>query len=454
MDNAFENMQSSVGHIAWPPLAGGDAASILALAQQLLVTERLGTAEIEAGQYKQLAALVGYTGKYSGYIAGILEETGLKPEAMVEKTNLQKFPVMSRRLMLTAKDHINCSQLPAEHGPFHETSTSGSTGEPVYITRTGLTSRFWLANTLRDHIWHKRNFLGKLAIIRGNLAPGVNPDQPNWGSPAGLFFKTGTSHILPINTDIAEQVKWLQKTNPDYLITYPNNLSALLDYFEAHNITIPALKQIRCLGETLSPELRQRLKIPISDLYSSQEFGNIAIQCPESSHYHIMAENLIVEVLDKNNQPCQIGETGRVVITDLSNFATPLLRYDIGDYATLGGNCKCGRNLPVLERIIGRERNMIIIGNTRAWPLLRDAQFHKIAPVLQYQVIQKTLNDIEMRLVTAGPLSIEEEENLTRALNQTLKHDFKVQFVYHQGSLPRNPSGKLEDFISEVKYEG
>jgi phenylacetate-coenzyme A ligase PaaK-like adenylate-forming protein len=62
-----------------------------------------------------------------------------------------------------------------------------------------------------------------------------------------------------------------------------------------------------------------------------------------------------VEVLDEEGRPCAPGETGRVVATSLNNFAMPLIRYETGDTAEVGAPCPCGRGLPVLTRIMGRD---------------------------------------------------------------------------------------------------
>ena len=448
--NPWEALRSDVGGVAWPPLANGAAAAVLALTQQLEAIERLPAAEIAAGQHRQLAALAGYAAVHSPYVGDILQTAGLEPAALADPAQLRKLPILSRRTLLTRKTAIDCRSVPPDHAPCTETGTSGSTGEPVYVTRTQITARFWLAHTMRDHVWHRRDFSGTLAVIRGNLAPGVASDQPDWGMPASLFFNTGRLSLLPINLDVAEQARRLRVVDPAYLLTYPNNLAALLDRFEADGGMPPNLRQVRTIGETVSPALRARCPVPITDVYSSQEVGIIGVQCPDAAGYHVMAESLIVEVVDAAGAPCAPGEIGRVLITDLTNLATPLLRYDIGDFAEAGTPCACGRGLPTVRRIIGRERNMLAIGDSRGWPLLRDALFHKAAPVLQYQVIQKTLDHIEMRLVCSRPPTAREEAALRATLVASLGHPFMVDFVYFADHLPRSASGKREDFISEV----
>ena len=109
--------------------------------------------------------------------------------------------------------------------------------------------------------------------------------------------------------------------------------------------------------------------------------------------------------------PAASAMTGRVIVTDLLNFATPLVRYDIRDYAEVGGACPCGRGLPTLKRILGRERNLVIKPDgTRNWPLVGFHQFRDIAPIQQYQFIQHDLETIEVRLVSEAPLSKAQEE--------------------------------------------
>jgi phenylacetate-CoA ligase len=163
----------------------------------------------------------------------------------------------------------------------------------------------------------------------------------------------------------------------------------------------------------------------------------------------------LVEVLDDEGQPCKPGEVGRVIVSSLNNFAMPLIRYDIGDYAEVGQPCACGRGLPVLKRILGRQRNMFTLpsGETR-WPMIdaRDiaAVFDEVPPITKFQLIQKSIDELEARLVTVRPLSELEEETLRGYVQQGLGHAFRVLFNYVD-DIPRSPRGKFEEFRSEVR---
>ena len=188
-------------------------------------------------------------------------------------------------------------------------------------------------------------------------------------------------------------------------------------------------------------------------MYSSQEVGYIALECPAGDTYHVQSENVLVEVLDDEGRHCQPGQVGRVVVTALHNFALPLLRYDIGDYAEVGEPCPCGRGLPVLNRIMGRQRNMAILPDgRRRWPSIELAESDNLAefpPIHQFQLVQKSLTAMEMLLVAPRPLSPAEEARLRGWIVAAVGHPFEVVFRYVE-SIPRSPLGKFEDFRCEV----
>jgi len=142
-----------------------------------------------------------------------------------------------------------------------------------------------------------------------------------------------------------------------------------------------------------------------------------------------------------------------VVVTDLHNFATPLIRYELRDYAEVGPRCPCGRGLPTLSRILGRHRNMVVLPDGRRyWPLVGLGRFHEVAPILQYQMVQKDLDEVEMRIVLAGAgeLSTGQAQQLTEMVRGALGHPFRISLRYFLGELPDSRGGKFEEFISEI----
>jgi phenylacetate-CoA ligase len=164
-----------------------------------------------------------------------------------------------------------------------------------------------------------------------------------------------------------------------------------------------------------------------------------------------MADALIVEGLDAAGRQSAPGDIGRVVVSNLGNFASPLIRYDIGDYAEVGNPPKCGRGLPVLQRIVGRSRNLLIMPDgRRQWPLTGYGSFREVAPVLQFQFVQTGRTAIEVRLVVSRSVTSEEENALRSVILAALGYPFTLAFKYHQEPLRRDPSGKFEEFICAI----
>ena len=153
----------------------------------------------------------------------------------------------------------------------------------------------------------------------------------------------------------------------------------------------------------------------------------------------------------------QFGDAPRVlnqydlgIALFLEYFAMPMLRYVIGDYAEVGGPCSCGRGLPVLSRVLGRTRNMLILpSGRRIWPLLEGALFTDVAPVSQFQIVQHSHSLLEVRLVVSRPVTPAEEDALGAMIRHHLEHPYTIAFTY-PASIARGPGGKYEDFICKI----
>lgn len=405
---------------------------------------------------QQIEKLMRYADRYSPYYTSLLSGSG------TTAFNVDTFfalPLLSREILRNNRTQLRCSQIPPDHGALDEMMTSGSTGSPVVVDTTAYVAAVWAAVTLRDHLWHRRDASLSNASIRWRVEnTGMSPEGQtynDWGAPFNQFFATGPGYFLNSSSTVDEQLDWLVRRNPHYLISHPSNLRALLDAVDERGVRIPNLRQVRTVGESLDADLRQRVQavlgVPLIDFYSSQEVGYIALQCPEHAHYHVQAENLFVEILDERGQPCQPGETGRVVVTSLRNYAMPLLRYDIGDFAEVGTQCSCGRGLPVLKRILGRVRNMLTLPDgSKRWPNLGFREIMKIAPVSQFQLVQHALDKLELKLVVEPALSEQQESQIRQTLASYLQFPNTITISYHQ-EIARSKGGKFEDFVSHVE---
>jgi len=446
-----------IPEVAWPAIPDPVAANLLAILTQLDESQWWTAERLARRQLDQFSLLAQHAWQQSPFFRKRFEQVGLDPRQIWTTESFASIPLLTRAELMQQAEQIFCRALPPNHGGTHKVQSSGSTGQMIIVLKTDVTQLFWLALALREHLWHERDFSATLAVIKAITPTQDDPAkaaQLGWGHPATLLFATGPSYSQPLAMDVKQQAAWLARIDPKYLLTYPSNLSALLDLYEKGTPFPHSLRQVRTVGETLHPGLRERCRtlggIEIVDLYSAQEVGLIALQCPVSGLYHAQSESLLVEVLDDAGQHCKPGEIGRVVITDLHNFATPLIRYEIRDYAEVGPLCPCGRGLPTLSRIMGRRRNMVTLPDgSKHWPLVGAYHYREIADIRQYQAIQHSLQDIEIRLVVA-PLTREQETAISALVRQALGYPFRLRFSYFEQELPGTRGGKFEEFISLV----
>lgn len=440
---------SALNSVWWPALPGAEGARMLALQYQFAQSERWPPETLRAAQFAQLTQLLNHAKTtvpfYRDRLAAITSDRPLDAAAFAQ------IPLLRRKDIQENFDALVTRALPPDHGGMKEGQTSGSTGSPIRFMGTPLTEVFWHAFTLRDHLWQRRDFSAKLAAIRARVSLGA---AAGWGASTDSAFSTGPSVMFNTEQSYPQQAQWLMQENPDYLISIASNMQELARHCGRHGLRPTRLREVRTYGEALHPDARAVVRsawgVPVIDIYSCREAGYLALQCPQHEHYHVQAEGVYLELLDEQGQPCAPGMLGRVVITVLHNFAMPLIRYDIGDYAEAGEPCDCGRKLPVIRRIVGRMRNMLRLpdGSLRH-PRFGEAQFGIIAPVRQFQVVQKTLHDIEVALVVARPLTPAEEDTLRTQILKNLGHPFQLSFVYRD-NIPRSAGGKYEDFRSEV----
>ena len=441
-------LHSAVPGAVWPAIGTAASAHLQSLLFQLEQTQWLTPDQLRTHQLRQLNLVLRHAMAEVPYYAKSLRNLDVRNFDWAKFTAL---PQLGRNTLQANFDALSSRRPPASHGTVTVGQRSGSTGMPIKFLRTAATQLFWEALTLREHLWQNRDFAGKLAAIRILVEEARLPD---WGPPAAKVFHTGPGAALNVRTVTSEQLAWLGREDPHYLVTHASNLGALAALSIELGLRLPNLRQVRTYSEALRPDLRDMVRaawgVEIADVYSSEEAGVIALQCPLHEHYHAQSENLIVEVLRPDGKACRPGETGEVVLTTLHNFAMPLIRYRIGDYAEVGDTCPCGRGLPVLKRIHGRQRNMLQLPNGEThWPSFPGSLWRSVAPVEQFQLVQLQLDRIEARYVMDRELTSAEAAQLVAALQERLGFPFRID-LRKVGSIDRTAAHKFEDFISAL----
>jgi phenylacetate-coenzyme A ligase PaaK-like adenylate-forming protein len=182
---------------------------------------------------------------------------------------------------------------------------------------------------------------------------------------------------------------------------YPSNLALLANFDELKikpDVVITG-------GELLTDEIRQLLinkfNCYVQTHYSCTEAGEIACECSEK-HLHINEDWVIVEPVDKNNNPVDFGAmSDKVLITNLSNFIQPFIRYELNDRVIVHNEkCKCGKTSHWIE-VEGRTDDILQFNNNiQIAPMSFYKILEEIKEITRFQLIQKSINKLELRIIS------------------------------------------------------
>lgn len=380
----------------------------------------------DAGRAAVAPAAVSIAARLSAvpYYKRVFDEAAVDTTQPLSPEQWMQIPILTRQSLQDHADDLLSRSVPGSHGKSYQKKTSGSTGKKIKVTDTEANRLFWQASTLRDHLWHQRDFSSRLVAIRS----GRNADDPllvkehaSWGPSTNQVYRTGPSTVFYQRMPVDQQAEQLCSLDPAYVLMYPSNAVRLASYFIAHDLRLSNLREVITYGETLPPETREICQkawgVAVGDMYSCEEVGYIALQCPQTEYYHCQSESVLVEVLDDDGRQCSPGQIGKVVLTALHNFAMPLIRYQNQDFAEVGPSCPCGRRLPVIKRVLGRVRNMAKgTDGTQFWPQLTPDIWGDFEGIDELQLVQDKIDHIKLRLVCQQPLDDTQERNLSNAL--------------------------------------
>ena len=321
-------------------------------------------------------------------------------------THKVNFDLISNLSLINREDirHVEMSK------GFFVSKTSGSTGEPVTVQKTYADFIWYITTNIREILWRKWDVTKNIAIINSRNSIDV---FNGWKIPLSIFpnqGKTFTAGYLPIK----ELQKWLELKNPHYINCRPSILNQL-DLSRITNLI--DYKGTGEMGGTM---------------YSSEEVGTIAIDCPDNTNVKHVMENIIIET----------DIDGSLIITSLTN--PYIKRYKHGDIIELG-TCTCGRTLQTIKEIKGRTRNMFILPNgDKKWPLFGVLDYYHDYGIKRFKAIQTSLYEMEIQII-AEPL-LGKEFEFKEVVKKYIGSPINVTIKY----VDSFPNYKFEEFISLV----
>jgi phenylacetate-CoA ligase len=393
-------------------------------------------------QNKRLRAIVKQAYENVQFYHDLFKEAKLTPDAIKTTEDLIKIPILSKDVLrslpfgkITASN-INLNRCTKAY-------TSGSTGTPltVYCNKEAT-----LENHLRSYRWQLKcgnKITNRQAVINASWVP-IHPIQK-----LGIY----KTIVIPSADAVETQIAKLEKFKPDTLHTLPSCVRILAKETLEKGSTGLKMKRVFTGGEMLDEYTREicweAFGAEIFDGYGTNELYFLSGECPEGTGQHFEADSRILEII-KDDQSVSCGKVGDVVVTDLTNYATPLIRYNLEDLGELmEDKCPCGSSFPLFRITQGRKSDVIRLTDGSTIPALVIYQdLSSIEGIKQFQLIQEKPDFFTLKIVKGKDFSDLTIEKAKSALLQRLgKIEINAGTV---DAIQREKSGKFKPFKTNL----
>lgn len=400
-------------------------------------------ANIKEYQEIRVKRLLEHAFNNSQFYRELYSAHGVSPKDFSSLGDLKKFPTVSKQDIVESSGKIATDQA-RSYFVTHKT-TGGSTGRAVTVTKNAKALAHERAVTWRSYEW-------------AGISVG-DPQARFWGVPLKqlnqvkhklvdiIANRRRFSAFAISDENFAKFHAELRSFKPAYLYGYASIVDAYAHFLDKNSLSVPrSAKCVITTSEVLTDQLRTSIEkktgLRVFNEYGCGEVGSIAHECEQGS-LHVMDDNLVVNISTTDSKE----ESGELIVTDLHNYAFPLINYEVGDYGTLTDHqCKCGRNLSILDKIHGRAYDILETDTgEKVHPeyvmYIFEELKAKIKTITQFQVIQNENNSITVNLVTERLPDFGET-----LINERIKSKFgnsvtiKINYV---SKIPREASGKM-----------
>ena len=319
--------------------------------------------------------------------------------------------------------------------------TSGSTGEKFQFLGDDNLYKREAAFVLRAFNLHKSTMYSERTVW-------VRRYAPKTGDPISYTdYELNRTYLSPFNVSadtISDYVEEINKTGAETLVTYPSLANFIATLMSDQGLFFDHIQSIHCASEMILPEWRKNVEKSLG----IKLYAHYGMMEKVSFFQNVLNEDRYAESLEYGYTEI---EDGNVIGTGFLNDVMPLIRYTPGDKAIVDDSEENFLSLPIsVKDFIGRSTDMIVTEDGRK---LAGVNFYtmmyKIPGVKMFQIIQKSLTDIEVQYINAGNHSKEITEGLIRRgiFDRVGKCKLTIKVV---NELERTKSGKFKTIKSEL----
>lgn len=408
--------------------------------------------QLEEFQLKSLRSLVEHAQATCPYYSEEWSTRGLNASRLQWLQDFSMWPLMTRDIIRRQRLKLRTTAAIKRMSK----ATGGSSGEPLQFDLDSGSNDRRTAMTYRGYGWAGAAPGTKQLYIWGTAVGNV----PGWKRlKMDLHHRFDRHLILSCFEFTPEMMRQhfdrMNRYRAEVIVAYTNPLYEFARFLKREGLTPVKPRSIVVGAEKLHDFQRELIEdvfgAPIFETYGSREFMLIGAECEHHSGLHLSMENLLVEILNDDGSPTPHGHEGNVVITDLFNYGMPFIRYVNGDRAVAGFDmCPCGRGLPLLKKVVGRQLDTLDTPDGRKIPgeffphLIKD-----FPAVRRFQVVQEKLELITLKLVVDGGLTLAEREQLLGEVRKCTgtQVDVQLQMV---DDIPLTNAGKLKVVVHAI----
>lgn len=401
--------------------------------------------ELKDRQWRAFCDLVAFAYEHVPLYRDLYDQAHFSPASLKDPSDITLVPP-TRKEMFQQVEPDQCIAREYQLAQLVKKRTSGSSGFPLIIHYTPEDRIYRTILHLRILFANGMGFRDRMVQIC---------DKRHVPDFRYKFQKLG---FLPKDfiycADRAEYlVDAMTAMNPAVIYSYTSSLALIAHEVKKRGTRPIQPKLIFTTGELMNPYdreiIEQAFSVPPHDIYGIVEMGDVAWQCAELNGYHVNIDSCLPEVL-VDGRPAHVGESGRLVITNLHSWAMPFIRYEVGDVMTVPDDapCPCGCNFPRISIIQGRQDDWLYaVDGRRISPL--DVTVARVAGVQQYRIIQKTCDHVVVEVVPGMNFNTETLPGVQQHMREIVGSGVHVD-VRKVDEIPRR-SGKIRSVFCEIK---
>ncbi|WP_248724613.1 phenylacetate--CoA ligase family protein [Seonamhaeicola sp. ML3] len=336
--------------------------------------------------------------------------------------------------------------------------TSGSSGTPLIFAKDKFCHALTWANFMDRYNWFNIDVnTSKQARFYGIPLDKIGYYKERLKDFLGNRFRFSVFDMS--DKALENNLKKFSRTKFDYINGYASAIVQFAKFLKKNNVVLkdicPTLNACIVTAEILFENdkelLEKQLGVPIINEYGCAEVGLIAFNNNEGD-WVVNNEDLFIEVLGENNEPLQLGEEGKIVVTSLHNKAHPFIRYELGDYGALSKNSSAKKT--ILKTLVGRTNDFALLPSGKkaaglTFYYITKTVIEDNANVKEFVVEQLKIDTFKIIYTSAEILSEAKIEAIKDALNKYLEPGLKVLFERKE-AIKRTKAGKLKQFTSLV----